>query len=383
MLCGVKLMARSYVRPSLMEGQEWSSTVCYILKYGLTFFCLPPFPVTPVQRCAAMRPAAMSQYPSRIISRIGRVRVVYFLLRAEDSLPGTRFINSPYASRQTDPLGNANSLGHWASRSANVLPRLSPGIGWRWKYGEALCHVWLAVYFDVMTDFSSFSINNVECALITSGWFRRIYPLYCCMSIPAGWQCLSVFRWSSHYRRIASAYFSLLCLDIRFPLRGLYHTLSVCQLRFMFVQVLSECLGMGPNSLAAWAIRRGVFSQAPDGFSRIWRLWFFIPLFRFPQIKTPSALPESPARSLTKSIFVQIRTKSFRRDVFLSAISLAWEPCPYKETRSCAFISVRERVCRSFRCRIVRLSSLVWPVLPERFFLFCSSIFCDRTSDAV
>lgn len=51
-----------------------------------------------------------------------------------------------------------------------------------------------------------------------------------------------------------------------FPLRGLYHTLSVCQLRFMFVQVLSECLGMEPELFGGVGYRAGVFSQAPDGF---------------------------------------------------------------------------------------------------------------------
>lgn len=117
-----------------------------------------------------------------------------------------------------------------------------------------------------MTDFSSFSINNVECALITSGWFRRIYPLYCCMSIPAGWQCLSVFRWSSHTGGSLQHIFFALS-GHPFPLRGLYHTLSVCQLRFMFVQVLSECLGMEPELFGGVGYRAGVFSQAPMAFS--------------------------------------------------------------------------------------------------------------------
>jgi hypothetical protein len=74
-----------------------------------------------------------------------------------------------------------------------------------------------------------------------------------------------------------------------FPLRGLYHTLSVCQLRFMFVQVLSECLGMEPELFGGVGYRAGVFSQAPDGFL-VFGGYGFHPLFRFPQIKTPFCL---------------------------------------------------------------------------------------------
>ena len=119
-----------------------------------------------------------------------------------------------------------------------------------------------------MTDFSSFSINNVECALITSGWFRRIYPpilLYVNPSRVAMSFSVSVVV---PYRRIASAYFSLLCLDIRCPS-------EVCTIPCRFANS-GSCLcryslnvsGWSPNSLGG-----GVFS----GFrwlSRIWRLRF-------------------------------------------------------------------------------------------------------------
>ena len=75
-----------------------------------------------------MRPAAMSQYPSRIIFRIGRVRVVYFYFGQKFTSLGMRFTIPRYAGRQTDPLGNANSLGHEQADQRVVLPRLSPGI---------------------------------------------------------------------------------------------------------------------------------------------------------------------------------------------------------------------------------------------------------------
>ena len=45
-----------------------------------------------------------------------------------------------------------------------------------------------------------------------------------------------------------------------FLLRGLYHTLSVCQLWFMFVQVLSECFGMKPELFGDVGYGAGVFS---------------------------------------------------------------------------------------------------------------------------
>lgn len=52
------------IRPAFVDGgQEWSSTVCYILKYGLTFFCLPPFPVTPVQKVCCDAPGSNVPIP--------------------------------------------------------------------------------------------------------------------------------------------------------------------------------------------------------------------------------------------------------------------------------------------------------------------------------
>ncbi len=157
------------------------------------------------------------------------------------------------------------------------------------------------LYLDVMTDFSSFSINNVECALITSGWFRRIYPpilLYVNPSRVAMSFSVSVVV---PYRRIASAYFSLLCLDIRFPS-------EVCTIPCRFANS-GSCLcryslnvsGWSPNSLAAWAIGRGCFLRLPMAFSYL-AATVFIRFFDFRKSRPPSALPESRARSLTKSI---------------------------------------------------------------------------------
>ena len=56
------------IRPAFVDGgQEWSSTVCYILKYGLTFFCLPPFPVTPVHKFPAMPVDKQIHLATRIV----------------------------------------------------------------------------------------------------------------------------------------------------------------------------------------------------------------------------------------------------------------------------------------------------------------------------
>ena len=161
---------------------------------------------------------------------------------------------------------------------------------------------WLSI-FDVMTDFSSFSINNVECALITSGWFRRIYPPYTvvCQSQPGGnvFQC---FGGRPIQADRFSIFFLLLCLDIRFPS-------EVCTIPCRFANS-GSCLcryslnvsGWSPNSFGGVGYRAGVFFSGFRWLSRIWRLRFSSAFFDFRKSRPPSALPESPARSLTKSI---------------------------------------------------------------------------------
>ena len=64
----------------------------------------------------------------------------------------------------------------------------------------------------------------------------------------------------------------------------------------MFVQVLSECLGMEPELFGGVGYRAGCFLRLPMAFSYL-AATVFIRFFDFRKSRPPSALPESPARS--------------------------------------------------------------------------------------
>ena len=102
------------IRPVFVDGgQEWSSTVCHILKNSLTFFRLRPFPVTPIQKVCSDAPGSNIPIPfaDNLPDRAGEV-VYFFTSGRRFTSLGMRLINSHYVGRQTDPLGNANSLGY-------------------------------------------------------------------------------------------------------------------------------------------------------------------------------------------------------------------------------------------------------------------------------
>lgn len=109
--------------------------------------------------------------------------------------------------------------------------------------------------------------------------------------------------------------FSLLCLDIRFPS-------EVCTIPCRFANS-GSCLcryslnvsGWSPNSLAAWAIGRGCFLRLPMAFSYLAAtvfIRFSISANQDPLLPCWKVLP---VPSLSRYAIVQIRTKSFRRDV--------------------------------------------------------------------